>query len=146
LRFISFGSEEKGLRGSNAYIKRHLQELQEENAHLINIDSVRLPDEVSIITGEAMSFVKFNENLIAKTAAAFASKNLPYKTGAIPMGATDAIPFQKNGIPSLSIIGISMKSLDPTYHTRLDVIENINQQALDNVKSALVALIQKWDA
>jgi hypothetical protein len=61
------------------------------------------------------------------------------------MGGTDAIPFQQKNIPSLSIIGMNMKKLDPTYHTRLDVIENVNQAALDNTKTALIELVNQWD-
>ena len=145
LRFISFGSEEAGLRGSAAYVKKHLTQLKTEKAQLLNIDSVRLPEQVSILTGEMMSFVTFDKNLVAKTKAGFESKNIPYKTGSIPMGATDAIPFQHKGIPALTIIGINMESLDPTYHTRLDITENINEQALQNVRDGLVEMVRNWD-
>jgi putative aminopeptidase FrvX len=111
----------------------------------INIDSIRLPDEVAILTGEMMSFVNFDKFLIAQTKNAFQAKNIPVKKGSLPMGGTDAIPFQQKNIPSLSIIGINMKKLDPTYHTRLDVIDNVDQKALDNVKIALTEFIHQWD-
>ena len=145
LRFISFGAEEKGLRGSTAYIKGHLHHLREENANLINIDSIRLPDEVAILTGEMMSFVIFDKFLIDQTKKAFQAKSIPVKTGSLPMGGTDAIPFQQKNIPALSIIGINMKKLDPTYHTRLDVIDNVDQKALDNVKIGLTEFVDQWD-
>ena len=145
LRFISFGAEEAGLRGSTAYVKQHLAALKAEKAHLLNIDSVRLPNQVNILTGEMMSFVTFDKNLVAKTKSAFDSKNIPYKTGSIPMGATDAIPFQQQGIPALTIIGINMESLDPTYHTRLDITENVDEQALKNVRNGLIEMIVNWD-
>jgi hypothetical protein len=145
LRFISFGSEEKGLRGSTAYSKAHLPALRKENAHILNTDSVRLPGEINIVTGELMSFVTFDKNLISLTEQAFQSQNIPYKKGHLPMGGTDAIPFQQRGIPALSIIGMNMKSLDPTYHTRLDTIDNVDQTALDYVKNGLVELVKQWD-
>ena len=62
------------------------------------------------------------------------------------MGGTDAVPFQQDAIPSLSIIGMNMKSLDPTYHTRLDVIDNVDQKALDYVRDGLIELVRQWDA
>jgi aminopeptidase YwaD len=145
IRFISFGAEEKGLRGSTAYCRKHLRTLQDENAYLVNIDSIRLANEISIVTGEMMSFVIFDERLVSKTEKAFHALNIPYKKGMLPMGGTDAIPFQQRRIPSLSIIGMNMKSLDPTYHTRLDTIDNVEQAALDNVKSGLIELIKEWD-
>ena len=145
LRFISFGAEEKGLRGSTAYIKAHEAEVKNEHSFLINIDSVRLPEEINVITGEAMSFVKYDKALLAKTEEALRNKQIPYKTGKLPMGGTDAASFQLRGVPSLSIIGIGMKSLDPTYHTRLDTIDNVDQRALDNVFAGLVKLVETWD-
>ena len=145
IRFISFGSEEKGLRGSTAYCEAHKRDLRREDAHILNTDSVRLPGEINIVTGELMSFVTFDKNLVEKTEMAFQSKNIPYKKGKLPMGGTDAIPFQQEAIPALSIIGMNMKSLDPTYHTRLDVIDNVDQQALDYVRDGLIALVRQWD-
>jgi aminopeptidase YwaD len=146
IRFVSFGAEEKGLRGSTAYCKRHLKEMQEENACLLNSDSIRLAGEISIITGEMMSFVSFDEGLVNKTEKAFQAQNIFYKKGRLPMGGTDAIPFQQRGIPALSIIGMNMKSLDPTYHTRLDTIDNVEQEALDNVRDGLIELVKEWDS
>lgn len=145
IRFISFGSEEKGLRGSTAFCKTHLAELQKERAHIINTDSVRLPEEINIITGELMSFVTFDKTLVSKTEKAFNSINTPIKKGSLPMGGTDAIPFQQRNIPALSIIGMNMRSLDPTYHTRLDTIENVGQQALTSVRDGLIELVKQWD-
>jgi hypothetical protein len=145
IRFISFGAEEKGLRGSTAYSDAHIRELRREDAHLLNTDSIRLADQISIVTGELMSFVTFDKALIAKTEKAFQSKNIPYKKGSLPMGGTDAVPFQQDAIPSLSIIGMNMKSLDPTYHTRLDVIDNVDQKALDYVRDGLIELVRQWD-
>lgn len=145
LRFISFGSEEKGLRGSTAYSDAHKGELHREDAHLLNTDSIRLADQINIVTGEMMNFVTFDKALIEKTEHAFQTQNIPYKKGKLPMGGTDAVPFQQNAIPALSIIGMNMKSLDPTYHTRLDVIDNVDQKALEYVRDGLIELVKQWD-
>ncbi|MBS1622966.1 MAG: M28 family peptidase [Bacteroidetes bacterium] len=145
LRFLSFGSEEKGLRGSTAYVEDFIDKLRSENAHLVNIDSVRLPDHITLVTGEVMSFVSFDKFLVDQTQKAFKDINIPYKTARLPMGGTDAIPFQQKNIPSMSIIGMDTKKLDPTYHTRLDVTENVDQRALDNTRDALAELVRQWD-
>ena len=42
IRFISFGSEEAGLRGSRRYVERHLDELKRLDARLLNFESSRL--------------------------------------------------------------------------------------------------------
>jgi hypothetical protein len=38
-----------------------------------------------------------------------------------------------------------MDKLDPTYHTRRDVIGNLNEQALLNCKNGLVEFVKQWD-
>jgi len=37
------------------------------------------------------------------------------------------------------------EKLDTTYHTRLDVIEHINPQALESMKKVLIQFITTWD-
>ena len=49
VRFITFGSEEAGLRGSRCYVERHLDELKRLDARLLNIEMVAHP-EVTIDT------------------------------------------------------------------------------------------------
>ena len=70
---------------------------------------------------------------------------MPRKKGTIPSGGTDAVFFARAGLPSVSIIGIAMDKLDPTYHTRRDVIENLNPVALENVKNGVSEFVKEWD-
>jgi Zn-dependent M28 family amino/carboxypeptidase len=145
LKFVSFGSEETGLSGSMNYVKEKVNELRKENAHIVNLDSIRVPEEVSIVQKEMMSGTTHSKLLIDLLQKSFASKNIPLKTGTIPIGGTDGVPFARAGIPSVSIIGIAMDKLDPTYHTRRDVVANLNQVALDNVKNGVTEFIKQWD-
>lgn len=145
LKFVSFGSEETGLTGSTCYVKAQVDVLKKENAHLVNIDSIRVPEEICIIKNELMNGTKFDPSLIGKLQKGFAAVNIPIKTGTTPIGGTDGVPFQRAGIPAVSIIGLAMDKLDPTYHTRRDVIGNLNEQALLNCKNGLVEFVKQWD-
>ena len=49
IRFISFGSEEAGLRGSRRYVARHLDELKRLDARVLNYEIVAYP-VISILT------------------------------------------------------------------------------------------------
>lgn len=145
LKFVSFGSEERGLCGSRNYANTFKEDLKKENAFLINIDSVRLVDEVAIVEKELMNGTKHTPALVNGLSASFDALKLPYKKVTLPIGGTDGVSFARAGLPSVSIIGISAKNYDFTYHTRHDIVENIEPQALENAKNAIVDFIVKWD-
>ena len=43
IRFITFGSEEAGLRGSRRYVERHLDELKRLDARVLNYEMIAYP-------------------------------------------------------------------------------------------------------
>jgi hypothetical protein len=145
LRFVSFGSEEKGLCGSRAYVKQNKELLKSENAHLVNIDGVRLVKEVAIVERELMNGTKHHPLLIQSLESSFKQKNIPHKKVAVPIGGTDGVSFARAGLPSVTIIGMSASEYDFTYHTRNDLVEHIEPQSLENVKEAISHMIREWD-
>lgn len=145
LKFLSFGSEETGLTGSYKYVELKAAELKKENAHVINIDSIRLPEAICLIKRETMNGTTFDKNLIAKLQTSFGDAGVPIKTGVTPVGGTDGVFFIRAGIPAVSVIGLPMDKLDFTYHTRLDVIEHINPAALDNAAKGFSEFVRQWD-
>ncbi|MBX2909921.1 MAG: M28 family peptidase [Chitinophagales bacterium] len=145
IRFISFGSEEKGLRGSKAYVAANLEQLKAENSKLVNIDTIRLTNEISVVNKEAMIGITHDSNLVNGIKSAFDKLKFPCQINALNMGGTDAVPFSQNNISSISIIGLNTKKLDPTYHTRLDKVGMIEPQSLKNVRDALIAFAQDSD-
>jgi hypothetical protein len=48
IRFVSFGSEEAGLRGSRRYVARHLDELKRLDGRLLNFETVAHPEILTI--------------------------------------------------------------------------------------------------
>lgn len=145
LRFVSFGSEERGLCGSRAYVKAHKDQLKKENAYLVNIDGVRLVKEVAVVEHELMNGTKHHPELINRIKKSFAAQNLSLKSAMVPIGGTDAVSFARAGLPSVTMIGMSAKEYDFTYHTRNDLIEHIEPQSLENVKSGISVFIKDWD-
>jgi aminopeptidase YwaD len=145
LKFVSFGSEERGLCGSRAYVKQKQDELKKENATLINIDSVRLVNEVGIVKRELMNGTLHTPNLVNGLDKTFEKLNLPHKLVQLPIGGTDAVSFARAGLPTVTIIGISASNYDFTYHTRHDIVENIEPQALENVKTGIIEFIKHYD-
>jgi hypothetical protein len=145
IRFVSFGSEERGLCGSRAYAALKKRELLKENAHLLNVDNVRVASELTIIGRELLSGTVHSPVLIKGLKDSFNALGLPYKMGMNPIGGSDAISLGRIGIPSVTVIAMSSKKHDFTYHTRHDIPDNIEPQALDNVRDVLLDFVRKWD-
>lgn len=145
IKVVSFGAEETGLKGSSAYAKKHKSELAMENAHLINLDGILEIDEMHIIEKELSLWQDHNPILIEKIGQAFERNGLKKKLGTIPIGATDASSFSSNDLPAVSIVGMNMDHLHPTYHTRLDTVECLEPSTLDKMVEVLVDFAQDWD-
>ena len=145
LRIISFGAEEACLRGSWAYSRDHKEQLLKEKAFLFNLDTIKDLEHLTIGTSETNTLVFYKKKDIEMVERAFVAENVPVKKLPLMVGASDASAFHINGIPAVCVIGMDSGSLDPTYHTRLDVIENINPEALEAMKRVLIRFIKTWD-
>ena len=145
LRIISFGAEEACLRGSWAYSRDHKEQLLREKAFLFNLDTIKDTEHLTIGTSETNTLVFYKKSDIEMVERAFVAANVPVKKLPLMVGASDASAFHINGIPAICVIGMDSGSLDPTYHTRLDVIENINPEALESMKKVLIQFIRTWD-
>jgi len=146
LRFISFGSEEAGLRGAEAYAKAYKAQLHAEKAVLVNVDSILNDDELNVMTREIMPMVKFDPQHVAQVEQAFKAAGVPYTREVVPIGGSDAVCLQRIGIPSTTLVGFSTKGLHPVYHTRLDVPEYLDPKALDDIHNVLVTFARQADA
>lgn len=146
LRLVSFGSEECGLRGSNAYAMRNKEQLLRENALLVNIDTIKDAEHLTIIKSEINTRVKYDKALVAAINQAFVDCGVPVKQINLSVGATDGSAFGIHKLPAISIIGMNASAFDPCYHTRLDKLENLNPQALETFKGVLINFIEGWDS
>lgn len=145
LKLVSFGAEEPGLKGSGAYVRDFKDQLLEDKAVLLNVDSVRLVDKLSIASSESNVLVRYPKDLIEKMKLSFEANGVPGRAFDVSIGASDAARFGMRGIPATTIVGIDTTRLDHTYHTRLDTIENLDPAALDKTRDILVHFISTWD-
>jgi hypothetical protein len=143
---VSFGSEETGLKGSGAFVKHYREQLEATPHFLINLDGMLDIDNMFIIKAEPSIPASHDKRVIAKVSAAFVRNGLEPKLGTIPVGATDASSFSRNGLSAMSIVGLPMDRLHPTYHTRLDTIDCLTPATMDRMVDILVDLAKDWDA
>ncbi len=145
LKVVSFGSEETGLRGSHEYVKEHLELLKQENALLLNIDTIKNLEDLTIVDRETNMLVKYPEDVIHRMEEAFSQNKVKPTRTALPIGATDGASFDRAGLPAISIIALTTKKFDPSYHTRLDTIEYLDPRGINKLKEILITFIENWD-
>ncbi|MCS7085628.1 MAG: M28 family peptidase, partial [Bacteroidia bacterium] len=66
--------------------------------------------------------------------------------GVLPIGGTDAVSFKKAGLAALTVVGLPLNRLHPTYHTRLDRPEYVQEKALQLCIEATVHFARRLDA
>ncbi len=134
IRFISFGSEEAGLRGSRRYVQRHLDELKRLDARVLNIETVADRD-ITILTAEGNGSVKSAPEIVTSLVAAAERAGIPYKTQAPWLGAVnDSAPFSQAGLKATTAIAFRMpqQAID-FYHQKWDRPEILSSEPLHSV-------------
>ena len=103
IRFITFGSEEAGLRGSRRYVERHLDELKRLDVRVLNYEMVVHP-EIAILTSEVNGTVKNSPEMVKSVVAAAVHAGVPYRVQPASLGtASDAGPFSRAGLKATTL-------------------------------------------
>ena len=134
IRFISFGSEEAGLRGSRRYVARHLDELKRLQARLLNFETVAHP-EIAILTSDVNGIVKNSREMVKSVAAAAERAGVPYQLKSASLGVgTDAAPFSRAGLKAATLLPFKVpQQLVAFYHQKRDRPEVLTIEPLFNV-------------
>jgi hypothetical protein len=134
IRFVSFGSEEAGLRGSRRYVTRHLDELKRLDARLLNFEMVAHP-EINILSGDANGTVKNAPEMVNSLVAAAKRADIPYKVSAATLGVgTDAAPFTWAGLKAATLMPFKVPQQTVAfYHQMWDTPDQVTIEPLFNV-------------
>lgn len=153
LRFILFGSEERGLLGSRYYVNQLSEEGRNQIIAVFNGDMVAT--SYPVVTHLYAMTVDGVPNLVTDAAEAAGSRlgNSSILPG--EFGSSDHVPFYQAGIPAALFIWMRIDSWDPlvyyiekVYHTPQDtVVENVSmermQNALDIIGAAVFDVVRK---
>ncbi len=141
IRFITFGSEEAGLRGSRRYVERHLDELKRLDVWVLNYEIVAYP-VISILTSDVNGTVKNSPEMVQSVVAAAERSGVPYKIGAATIGAgSDAAPFSRVGLKALPLLAFKVPQQQfAFYHQDRDTPEVLSIEPFLNV----VKLTLEW--
>lgn len=133
IRFITFGSEEAGVRGSRRYVERYLDELKHLDVRLLNYETIAHP-EVAILTSESNGTVKNSPEMVKSVIAAAQRAAVPYKVKPATLGTgSDAGPFSRAGLKATSLVGFNTKQQVEFYHQQWDTLEILTIEPLFNV-------------
>jgi len=134
IRFVSFGGEEAGLRGSRRYVERHLDELKGLDARLLNFETVAHP-EIAILTSDVNGTVKNSAEMVKNVVAAAERAGVPYKVNSASLGVgTDAAPFSQAGLKATTLLPFKVpQQLVAFYHQKRDTPEILAIEPLLNV-------------
>lgn len=134
IRFVSFGSEEAGLRGSRRYVERHLDELKGLDARLLNFEMVAHA-EIPIYTSDVNGTVKNSAEMVESAVAAAVRAGVPHKIKSASLGvATDAGPFSRAGLKATTLLPFMVPQQQIAfYHQKWDGPEALTIEPLLNV-------------
>lgn len=135
IRFISFGSEEAAVRGSRRYVERHLDELKQMDARVLNFEMVAHP-EISILETDVNGTVKNSPKMVKSVVAAAERAGVPYKVQSASYGGPglDAAPFSQAGLKATSLLPFKMpEQMVAFYHQKWDRPEVLTIEPLLNV-------------
>lgn len=127
---MAAGSEESGLRGSRAYVKRHLDDLKAIPTVFIGLETFRDYESIAIYARDMTGTVKMDSRVcsLVKKAGEYAGMDLPYSS--VYVGASDGAAVQKLGIPA-----VTLAAMDPGppryYHTRGDTADNMDLKTVE---------------
>lgn len=134
IRFVSFGSEEAGLRGSRRYVERHLAELTRLDTRVLNFEMVAHP-EIVILTSDENGTVKNAPEAIESAVAAAERAGVPYKLKPAHLGiGTDATPFTRAGLKAVTLLPFKVPQQNVAfYHQRWDTPDVLAIEPMVNV-------------
>lgn len=134
IRFISFGSEEAGLRGSRRYVERHLEELYHLDARLLNYEVIVHP-EIAILNSDVNGTVRNSPEMVRSAVAAAQRARVPYKVSAAVIGvASDAASFNRSGLKAVTLMPFKVpQQFMAFYHQSKDTPDVLSIEPLLNV-------------
>lgn len=134
LRFVWFGSEERGLLGSKYYVEKHEKEL-ENVVLLINVDMA------GPIVGCDRAWVTADMSLVHMVE--YLSKEIGHPVITVQdVYSSDSTPFADKGVPAISFARYGVGGSNPG-HNRFDRIEYLSAESLQHTSDFLLKFCER---
>lgn len=124
------GCEEVGLRGSEAYAKRHADDFNSVDTTCVNLESISDVKIVTIFTEEKTTGTKLSPEVYKLLDQCATELNIRHNLDHMPgvAGGTDAAGFVRGGLRASSLCGLKYKDYLAYYHTDRDNLDVYNKE------------------
>lgn len=144
VRVVLTGSEESGLRGAKAFVKKHAEELKEVETIAVAVDTMRDLKDMAVYDRDLSGTCKHDKQVkeLMKGAAMNCGRDLPYAS--VYIGASDGAAFTQGGVKATGFA-----AMDPTppryYHTRLDDVDMLDAECMRVGSEILLEAVCMYD-
>ncbi len=124
------GSEEAGLRGAKAFVKKHSAELKEVETVFLALENFRDIEHMAVYNRDMSGTVKNDPEAseLLQKAASLCGMDIPMAS--IYLGSSDAAAFSEAGVPATALAAMDPAPPD-YYHTRLDSKDNLAPDCIE---------------
>jgi hypothetical protein len=139
----SLGSEEAGLKGSEAFMKAHAgDENLLINPYFFNIDSLRDYEHFNAVKGDSWLMSKFDDDMKNMLVKAFENAGVKPNIIVNPVGGCDSTPMTRGGIKSVTFAAQN-PMLTWYYHTWHDMPERFEMETVGTGFDVVLSVIDK---
>ena len=147
---MAFDAEEAGLKGAQAFCRKHEKDLHDLKTYLFNIDGIYECENLKFFTRDINSVVPLSKELTAQAQKAAAVEGYDFPAMAMPFGggATDAAEFARIGVEAVTLVGLNTETfrMDLAYHTERDLPETIEPEAVEACLKTALRFTRECDA
>ncbi len=124
------GCEEVGLRGSEAFAKRHAEEYNKIDTTCVNLESISDVKIVTIFDEEKTTGTKLSPEVYKLLDQCATELDIRHNIDHMPgvAGGTDAAGFVRGGMKASSLCGLKYKDYLAYYHTDRDNMDVYNKE------------------
>lgn len=139
----SLGSEEAGLKGSEAFMKAHAgDENLLVNPYFFNIDSLRDYEHFNAVKGDSWLMSKFDDDMKNMLVKAFENAGVKPNIIVNPVGGCDSTPICRAGYKTITFAAQKPDVTD-YYHTYRDTCDGLDMNTLEKSVDIIIDVTEQ---
>ncbi len=139
----SLGSEEAGLKGSEAFMKAHAgDEKLLINPYFFNIDSLRDYEHFNAVKGDSWLMSKFDDDMKNMLVKAFENAGVKPNIIVNPVGGCDSTPICRAGYKTITFAAQKPDVTD-YYHTYRDTCDGLDMNTLEKSVDIIIDVTEQ---